>query len=653
MDAQGTLAPKTRNRLLGALLLFSFLLYANCAFNGFVYDDHSQIERNPFVHSFKYVGTLFGTSLLAQQGKQAVPNFYRPLTNLAFLLEYNLFGPSPFGFHLVSILLHCLAVWLVFLVGSGLFRSETLGLLAAFLFAVHPVHVEPVSWIDGIGDPLVTIFVLLAFWYFLRLGQQGANFKLLHLGMLLSFAAGMFAKETAVIFPFLATIFEHLYRADCSQITWEQKLSRYAGLWATLVVYIALRVVAVGQLIPSRLHTEVTPMEALYSALALIGQYARKLVWPTPLIAFYPFQKSTSLFQPPVLFGLCTIAAALALFAFLWHRARLYSFTLLCIGFAIAPALNTRWMTASVFAERYLYLPSVAFCWLVAGGLLWLWNSSAEKSRTPRWGLAGAVTILACLGAHATFVHTFAWSSDRSLIVSTLAVLPDSPHTHVQYGMFRWAEGNHAEAEHEWQLALSLNPESVEAMAELGRARLEEKQYDQAEAWLNKALALKPNFATAHVYLAEVFDAQGKSDATEAEFLRALQIHPTNTAAMTALGNFYLKQGRLQEAEQQFRSSVAIYSEMNSWVALGKIYDQEGQTDKSAEAWGHVIEFERFDPEAHRSLGLIYLSRHQWKDAQNEFQICLLMNPHDGVALAGIEKIKNLSAGSDPVKKQP
>ena len=64
MHFQGTLVLQTRNRLLSLLLLLSFALYANCLFNGFVYDDHSQIERNPLVHSFKYAATLFGTSLL-------------------------------------------------------------------------------------------------------------------------------------------------------------------------------------------------------------------------------------------------------------------------------------------------------------------------------------------------------------------------------------------------------------------------------------------------------------------------------------------------------------------------------------------------------------------------------------------------------------
>jgi len=90
-----TIAPRKRSWLLGVLLLLSFLLYANAVVNGFVYDDHTQIERNPYVHSFKYAGTIFGTSLAAEQGKQVLPNYYRPLINFSFLLCYELFGVSP------------------------------------------------------------------------------------------------------------------------------------------------------------------------------------------------------------------------------------------------------------------------------------------------------------------------------------------------------------------------------------------------------------------------------------------------------------------------------------------------------------------------------------------------------------------------------
>ena len=645
MQFQGTLAPHTRNLLLGLLLLLSFALYANCLFNGFVYDDHSQIERNPYVHSFKYTGKLFGTSLLAQQGKQAPPNFYRPLTNFLFLLCYELFGLSPFGFHLVSALLNCVAVWLVFLVGSLLFDSEALGLLSALTFALHPVHVEPVAWIDGVGDPQVTVFFLISFWFFLQLGKPEAPRRyFLYFGLLGCFALALFTKETAMMFPVLVTVFEHFYRHDRLQTRFTQKLRRYGPVWLTLFAYLALRVASVGQLIPARLHTEITPMEGLFSAFALIGQYARKIVWPTPLIAFYPFQKSAALSDPQVLLGLGVCVFLILLFLFLWKRAPLYSFALFWMCLAIAPTLNSRWMTASVFAERYLYLSSVGFSWLCAGALLWLWQKVELRPRAVRWTIASTCALLALLAARATVARTFDWRTDRSLVVSALRALPDSPHMHVEYGMFRWSEGDHAEAEREWHLALSLKPDSVEAMADLGLVRMEEKRYDEAIAYLQKAIELRPRFATPHIYLAKIYEDQSKLEAAEAEYRRALEIHPTNISGLNALGHFYLQQNRLDEAAQQFLAAIDIYPELPAWTALGQIYDRQNSPVHAEEAWRHVLEFERFNPTAHRSLGQIYLSRQQWKAAQDEFQACLLMDPHDPIAQAGLKTIQSQSA---------
>ena len=126
---------------------------------------------------------------------------------------------------------------------------------------------------------------------------------------------------------------------------------------------------------------EITPVEGFLSAFALIGQYARKVIWPTPLILFYPFQKSTSLLDPQVLIGLSVCGGLIALFLFLWKRAHVYSFALLWMFLGIAPTLNSRWMTASVFAERYLFLSSVGFSWLSAGALPWVWRSSENTSR--------------------------------------------------------------------------------------------------------------------------------------------------------------------------------------------------------------------------------------------------------------------------------
>jgi superkiller protein 3 len=215
---------------------------------------------------------------------------------------------------------------------------------------------------------------------------------------------------------------------------------------------------------------------------------------------------------------------------------------------------------------------------------------------------------------------------------------------HTSFGMFKWSDGDHAAAEREWQQALQYNPDFAEALADMGFARLEEKRYDEAIVFLQRAIALKPRFAAPHIQLAEVYAAQGKEDLAETEFLTGLEIHPTNTEALNQLGDFYLKRGRLPEAAVQLRKSVEIYSDLKPWSKLGEIYDQLQQPENALEAWQQVLTFEQLNPHAHRSLGEIYLSHGQWTQAKNEFEMTLLMDQKDPIALAGLEKIKSATA---------
>jgi len=117
------------------------------------------------------------------------------------------------------------------------------------------------------------------------------------------------------------------------------------------------------------------------SAFALVGQYVAKLFWPHPLLAFYVFRKSVALSDPRVLAGIGVGVAAVGLFIYLWKRSRIYSFWVIWVALTLAPVLNARWMATNVFTERYLYLPSVGFCALVAGGFVSYFVDSLAASR--------------------------------------------------------------------------------------------------------------------------------------------------------------------------------------------------------------------------------------------------------------------------------
>src|ERR1700716_2342735 len=187
------------------LFLLACLPYANTLLGSFVYDDHYQVVENPYVHSFRYLPKIFGTTVWSFQGAQGTTNYFRPMMSFGYLLFYQIAGAVPFSFHLASVVLHALVVLLVFCVLRRL-SGERIALIAAGVFALHPIHTESVPWIRGVTDLELAVFYLLTFLFYLRLTdtERVAGNRI---GMCLSFTLACLSKEQAMTLPVAITIF--------------------------------------------------------------------------------------------------------------------------------------------------------------------------------------------------------------------------------------------------------------------------------------------------------------------------------------------------------------------------------------------------------------------------------------------------------------
>ena len=370
-------APQGNNRdLVTFVILFflAFLPYSNIFFNQFVYDDGFQLVGNPYAHSFKYLRQIFTTSVWSFQGAQGFANYYRPMMTLGYLLTYQVAGLVPFSFHLVNVLLNGIVVWLIFLILRRL-SGERVALVAAGLFALHPIHTETVTWIAGVTDLELSVFYLAAFFFYLKL-PESKNETWTRAAMCVCCTLALLSKEQAMTLPVVAMIFEYFYRDDRSETSVKEKISRYGPLWIVAVIYLAVRMVVLGGFTSALIRPNLSWYQAILTGVALLGRYLGKLIWPARLSVFYVFQASQHFTDPKVLLGLAGLALCAILFAALWNRAHIMSFALLWFFLLLGPVLNARWMPASVFGERYLYLPSLGFCWLVAWAAVQLWSGS-------------------------------------------------------------------------------------------------------------------------------------------------------------------------------------------------------------------------------------------------------------------------------------
>ena len=218
---------------LAILLLLAILPYAGILRNDFayMYDDKAQILDNPYVHGFGHLREVLTTSVWSYAGAQALNSYYRPVMTLGFLICYWVFGPSAWGFHLVSLLLHAAVVLMLFLFAARLFRDRGAAFATAALFALHPIHTEPVAWISAVTDLEVTFFFLLTFTCYLMLeGRRGRALFAMQAATGLSFLLALLSKEQALTLVFLAIIFEHFCRDDRTETPRSGKVGRYALL---------------------------------------------------------------------------------------------------------------------------------------------------------------------------------------------------------------------------------------------------------------------------------------------------------------------------------------------------------------------------------------------------------------------------------------
>jgi len=649
------------HQLLAVLILVAVLPYLNSLLNGFVQDDNRQVVSNPYLRSFSHLREIFATNVWSYVGAQGATNYYRPLMTFGYLLCYQFLGPLAYGFHLANVVLNAGVVCLVFLVTERIFRDRTVGFVAAVIFALHPIHSESVDWIAAVTDLQLTLFYLLAFWFFLRVAKPGLHHPLIpssvrrglrggaaELGMVLSFTLALLAKEPAATLPFLATFYEHFLRDDRAQTSMGQKLSRYVTLWLLDIAYLLFRTRIFGGLAPVLQLPQISRREAFYSSFALVARYVWKLLWPVNLCAFYTFHKCVAVSDPRVVVGFLVLGLSLVALAYSWRRERLVSFGLLWFFVNIAPVLNARWLGVNVFTERYLYLPSLGFCWIAAWGVRLLWTRLAGRPTARKFYPVGlAMVAILCLARIVT--RNRIWHDDPTFYRSTLAAQPDAIALRINLGAVYWNLGSPDQAEAEWREALRRAPNHWLILNNLGLACARKKHYDEAIEDFQRSIRLRPNFADSHMNLGRTYAEIGAGEKAEAQLRAAVALAPLYVQARNELAKFYFDSGRFAEAEPQFRSSISSGGTTQAWNSLGEIYSRWNRRQDAEHAFRQAVALDPFDSRAHFGLGAVLEAQGRTNEALNEYEAGLQTDPRNPVALESVKRLKNLLHGVIPV----
>ena len=354
--------------ILGLFLVAGFIAFASISNSYFLSDDFAQI------------GKVMAGDLSVVWGK-AHGGFFRPLFIFSYLIDTRVWGARPFGFHLTNIMFHSLNAFLTFRLARRMTEDLTLptdakkaiSIGAGALFLLHPSHTEAVSWISGRADLIATFFCLSSLLFYLAYARSE---RVSSLALSLAcFALALLAKESAICLPFLVVvmgIFPGHARRDNS--SWRRFLACMALYFSILLSFVAIRSVFIGALVGgygSSQHLNFSPAwlrDRLLEALV-------RSVLPT-----LPFQLSRFLFKPlqSKVFILCSLAclsfvAALIFFRRRWYgpaarneQNRVLLVLVVLFLFSLLPAINLRLSLYQTLGERFLYLPSVFSCLLIA-----------------------------------------------------------------------------------------------------------------------------------------------------------------------------------------------------------------------------------------------------------------------------------------------
>jgi tetratricopeptide (TPR) repeat protein len=640
----GKASPESQREIVTFLVLsvLAFLPYANTLLNTFVYDDYFQVVENPYVHSFRYLREIFATTVWSFQGANGITNYYRPLMSFGYLLFYQIAGAVPVSFHIANVALNVVVVLLVFSVVRRL-SGERVGLIAAGLFALHPLHTESVAWVAGVTDLELSVFYLLTFLFYLRLPEpeKGTGWRAAMCG---SFALALLSKEQAMTLPVLVTLFEHFYRDDRATTPLRQKMARYGPLWALAALYLVVRGILLGGVASIVTRAGLSWYEVGLSAISLLGGYLRKLIWPAHLSTYYVFHKSSHLTDRNVLLSLAGLALCGIVFALLWRHAHLLSFALIMIFLPLGPVLNAKWMPASVFAERYLYFPSIGFCWLVAWAAVTLWSADLPAFFRP---VSRAVPLMliavAFLYAVKTVERNRDWRTGESLFLKTLEQ-GDASLIRNNLGAVYFNNGSLNGAEHEWLEALAAGPNNALALDNLAFLRQRQQRFAESLDYSWRALRAQPHYMMAHLNLAETLAEMDRVAEAEWQYRIATAISPLSTRAHNAYGEFLFDSERLEDARIEYERSTAVEPTGEAYDRLGDIYQASEDRPRAEAAFRAALALNTYDSHAHFGLGQVLEAAGKQEEALHKFESGLRLDPSDPAAKAAAIRLRGNAA---------
>jgi len=415
-----------------AVALLALVVTASALRNGFALDDVHIIAENARVHTLDSFWRLFAqTYWPPEQGA----SLYRPLTMLSFAVQWAIGNGSPLVFHVFSSVLYAASCVAFYFLAEEL-TTPAVALIAASLFAVHPVHVEVFANIVGQAELWVSLLVFVATLQFIRARKRG-ELRVLEVASIsgLYIAACMF-KEHAIVLPAILAAADVLFVGQSEHLTQRVKklVPLIGALVITAIVFVVIRSVVAGGFRAggtNELFRGQSFTARVLTMLTVIVEWVRLFFWPADLSADYSFPRTriatelTADMLPGIL-----VLVGLAVAGWRLRKTNpVMTFALAWIAITLAIPSNLFIVTGFVLAERTLFLASAGVLMMVAMALVALWNY-ANSNQAARIATASGIAFVLGAGALRSIDRAPVWRDNKTLFEQTVQDVPSSSRAH-------------------------------------------------------------------------------------------------------------------------------------------------------------------------------------------------------------------------------
>jgi len=495
-----------------AIALVVLVAYGGSLDGAFVSDDIQALRDNPLV------ATLSAANVRAIFTTFDASN-YAPVKVLSFAVDRQIWGTSPFGYHVTNVLLHLGCALLVYAILLRLGLAPLAALLCAALWAVHPLQVESVAWIAERKNVLSGLFFFAAFLVYLEYSDRPAAGA--YVAMIVLYVLAMLTKMNTMVLPAICLAYEALFRHR----------RRWRDVGAAALPFALAALVAWYNLAGNPIHGDVwhggSPIVTWLSSAIVIFRYLRRMVLPVGLEPLYDVRLRGSPLDPPVAAALLGLAALALVTGWLMRRRRREAFWIWWFALALAPMLNVVVPFRSMMNDRYMYLPLVGPLAMIA-----FWLAEARRDAVRRVGAGVAVAlVLVCVVLSRRQVEV--WSDTISV----------------------------------WGATASRRPVPG------GDPVYRRPDFDARVAYVQQALARAPSSSALHNNLGELYYEAGRLQDALGELETAHRLTPDDPIVLLDLGRVYMRVGRAPEAEEPLTRAAELRPyDFLPWLNLTRLH---------------------------------------------------------------------------------